>query len=360
MAGVEEQPDGTFKLTGVEVFRAGDYGDRGVYSEEDLKTLASRYSPTLCEAPLTLDHVDDGPAVGWVERLATSGALLLADFRQVPFWVVDSLRQGAWKKRSVEIYRNVESLGGAPGYLKAVALLGAVTPEVKGLADVFEDKGRAFARYGGGNYPPTKFEEVSPVDPTPAKPAVSVEDFAAAQTKVATLEAQNKELSTKVSEFGTKNTELATQAAAFKAANEALSARLTSLEAEREHDRAVGAFNASFSAMAQEGRVTKAERDSLLADYLDLPGSNKVKFGADKEGSSRDRYLHNLSQRPIVVPVGGVPITTPATPAKMADPADRVSFSAQVDEEAKKLQAADKNLDYLDACAQAERNLLRK
>src|SRR5690606_32066987 len=48
----------------LEIFRAGDYGPRGRWSEADLDRLAAGYDPALHEAPVTLDHAQTGPALG--------------------------------------------------------------------------------------------------------------------------------------------------------------------------------------------------------------------------------------------------------------------------------------------------------
>ena len=49
----------------LEVFRAGDYGAKGAWSEETLDRLVADYDSGLHEAPVTLDHAQRGPALGW-------------------------------------------------------------------------------------------------------------------------------------------------------------------------------------------------------------------------------------------------------------------------------------------------------
>ena len=117
----------------MEVFRAGDYGPRGSYSEEDLERIASDYAPGLHEAPVTVDHRQDGPALGWVRGLRRAGRLLLARLGGLDRGFLENLKAGAFKKRSVEIYRKLETTGRP--YLRALTFLGAGAPVVKGLAD---------------------------------------------------------------------------------------------------------------------------------------------------------------------------------------------------------------------------------
>ena len=123
----------------VEVFRAGDYGPRGNYSEEDLDRMARDYSPSVHEAPVTLDHQQEGPAVGWIRSLRRMGKVLVARLGGLDAAFLDQLHSGAFKKRSVELYRAAQWTGRP--YLRALSFLGACPPAVKGLADpIFADR----------------------------------------------------------------------------------------------------------------------------------------------------------------------------------------------------------------------------
>lgn len=118
----------------MEVFRTGDYGAKGTYSEADLQQMAADYRPDLLEAPLTFDHAQAGPAYGWVSRLRCDGDRLIVALKGVPQAVRDLVSGGAYKRRSVELFRKLPHTGRP--YLRAVSLLGAATPEVKGLRDI--------------------------------------------------------------------------------------------------------------------------------------------------------------------------------------------------------------------------------
>ncbi|MFW5864375.1 MAG: hypothetical protein ACOCVT_02880 [bacterium] len=117
----------------VEVFRAGDYGSRGKFSEEDLDRIVEDYDPATHEAPVTVDHQQDGPAFGWVRGLRRVGNKLLARLGGLDAEFRKKLETGAFKKRSIEMYRKLEDTGRP--YLKALSFLGAASPVVKGLAD---------------------------------------------------------------------------------------------------------------------------------------------------------------------------------------------------------------------------------
>lgn len=114
----------------IEVFRAGDYGAKGNYSAADLDALVSNYDPAKHEAPLVLGHPQhDAPAMGWVESLKRVGNVLMAKLRQVQPQLEDFVRTGMYTKRSISFYRD-------PLSLRHVGFLGAMPPEVQGLAEV--------------------------------------------------------------------------------------------------------------------------------------------------------------------------------------------------------------------------------
>jgi len=128
----------------VEVFRAGDYGEKGQYTPEDLDALVADYDTQLHEAPVTIDHHQSGPAFGWVRSLRRGGDLLIARLKNLDQQFRDLLKQGAFKKRSVELYQQFQQTGRP--YLRALSFLGARIPEVKGLADpIFHDAGEFVA-----------------------------------------------------------------------------------------------------------------------------------------------------------------------------------------------------------------------
>lgn len=124
----------TPNLVEMEIFRTGDYGPKGSYTEADLDSIATDYRSDLLEAPLTFDHAQSGPAFGWVSRMRREGDRLIAAFKGVPAAVLSLMKDGAYKRRSVELFRALPHTGRP--YLRAVSLLGAATPEVKGLRDV--------------------------------------------------------------------------------------------------------------------------------------------------------------------------------------------------------------------------------
>lgn len=126
-----------------EVFKAGKY-PQGNFTKKEIAQIATNYDPKFCEAPITIDHQQSGPAYGWVDVVKADNDKLKVSFKDVPEEFEKEVNSGKYKKVSVELYRNLEGKG---AYLKAVSFLGAATPQVKGLepikfmeseADIFE------------------------------------------------------------------------------------------------------------------------------------------------------------------------------------------------------------------------------
>lgn len=115
-----------------QVFKAGIY-PQGKFTKKEISQIAKNYDPNFCEAPITIDHQQSGPAYGWVEDVKADGDILKVAFKDIPSEFEQSVNEGKYKKVSVEIYRNLEGKG---AYLKAVSFLGAAIPQVKGLEPV--------------------------------------------------------------------------------------------------------------------------------------------------------------------------------------------------------------------------------
>jgi len=135
----------------VECFRAGDYGSKGVWREDDISQLAQDYNPEKHEAPVTIDHAQAGPAFGWVKRLIARGKVLIAELGDLNEQFRESVKRGEYRKVSVEIYRKFGN--DERPYLRALSFLGAQVPHVKGLAGVhFEEQGEYdVVECGSGN-----------------------------------------------------------------------------------------------------------------------------------------------------------------------------------------------------------------
>jgi hypothetical protein len=111
---------------------AGGAPARIEISGDDLAEMAASYDPRLQEAPVTVEHQRQGPAHGWVAALRVVGDRLQARFKELSASLREWLANGAYRSRSIEMYRPFEPTGKA--YLGAVSFLGAALPAVKGLS----------------------------------------------------------------------------------------------------------------------------------------------------------------------------------------------------------------------------------
>ena len=128
--------NGALEREFLEVFRAGNYGDKGHWTVADLDRIAESYDPAIHAAPVVIGHPqDDAPAWGWVKRLRRVGESLWAQLTKVAPEFEELVRQGRFLQRSVALYKSFPLTGGP--YLRHLGFLGAAVPEVKGLAPIF-------------------------------------------------------------------------------------------------------------------------------------------------------------------------------------------------------------------------------
>lgn len=136
------------ELNGVEIFKAGTYYGRD-YSEKDLDELVTNTNKLIVDgkhrAPAKLGHDESQkyaqesglPALGWIKNLVRRGNSVFADFKDVPNKVYDAIKNKLYDSVSAEIYLEPASereFGIKGKVLRAVALLGADVPKVKGMA----------------------------------------------------------------------------------------------------------------------------------------------------------------------------------------------------------------------------------
>ena len=122
----------------IDLFRAGDHGSKGMFTQEDVQQIADNYKTEFHEAPAVIGHpANDAPAYGWWEKVRRVGDLLQGKLKDdVNPAFEEAVRARKFPKRSVSLYK------GPAGYsLRHVGFLGAMPPEIKGLADVkFDDE----------------------------------------------------------------------------------------------------------------------------------------------------------------------------------------------------------------------------
>lgn len=289
----------TKSLKGVEVFRVGKWNGRD-FTLDDLKGMAEAFAETKTAVMpfLKLGHGDsqdilksDGlPAAGWVDALRLEGEALVADFSGIPSKVYDLLERGAYRARSIEIWRDVKIAGKTHKWLMtAVAFLGAELPAVDGLNDILN----LFAANGGEAL---TFEAAG----EPLRINLGGDDGQEGNK----MDIEQLKAALAVSEKG--RTDAVAQAATFeKAAKDAekvaadAKAETLAAIAERDAEKAkVAEFakkaieaevNTELDKLVREKRITPAQKPALFALMASSSnGEAKFTFGEKKDLSMRD------------------------------------------------------------------------
>lgn len=125
--------DGTLEVA---IFAPGVHNGQ-TWTWQDCNEWVQSYDPKLHEAPSVIGHADQrrsgDPAYGWAESVFWQDGMVWARLRQVPAAFAEAVKNGTWKKRSVEIW--MDFMGTGKKYLRAIAWLGAQPPAVAGLPD---------------------------------------------------------------------------------------------------------------------------------------------------------------------------------------------------------------------------------
>lgn len=246
-----------------EVFKAGTY-PQGKFSKMQINEIAKNYDPKFCEAPITIDHKQSGPAYGWVDKVIAEGDRLKVSFKDVPEEFETEVNDGKYKKVSVELYRNLEGKG---AYLKAVSFLGAATPQVKGLEPI------KFMESESDIY---EFEEESETfsDEEVESLKKQVQDL---EKQVAHFKDSNKKLET-IKSLKNKIAELTNEVSTFKEKaedKEAIEKELDSIKASLKNKE----FNEFIEKQIDDGILVPANKSVVLSILQEL--NSVKKFGED-------------------------------------------------------------------------------
>lgn len=252
-----------------EVFKAGTY-PQGNFTQAEVRELAKNYDPEFCEAPITLDHEQKGPAYGWVESLKEENGTLKASFKDLADDLKEFVQKGKYKKISVEIYRELE---GKKPYLKAVSFLGASIPQVKGMKAVEFKDGESdiyiFDTTGGtgGTNTTNETDELKATIKELEKQVAEFEEKAKKNTEIKELKSQVKDLNIQLTKFKDEAEGKAELARELKEIKENL----------RNKD-----FNEFIDKQIETGILTPANKDAVFSILCDL--DNVKKFDETSDG----------------------------------------------------------------------------
>ena len=256
-----------------EVFKAGVY-PQGKFTKKEIAEIAKNYDPQFCEAPITIDHQQSGPAFGWVESVKADGEKLKVAFKDIPQEFEQAVNDGKYKKVSVELYRNLEGKG---AYLKAVSFLGAATPQVKGLEQI------KFMEAESDTY---EFEEEKPEYKTEETATFSQEEIDSLKKQVEDLETQlakfkesNKKTET-IKSLKEKIAALTSEVATFKEkadGKEEIEQELNNIKTAIKNRE----YTEFIDKQIDKGTLIPANKDVVLSVLKEL--DNIKKFGEDSQ-----------------------------------------------------------------------------
>ncbi len=239
----------------LEVFRAGDYGERGLWTAEELDRLAAAYNPRLQPAPVVVGHpAADAPAYGWVRALRRVGQSLWAQLEKIDPAFEDLLRRGRFRQRSVALYRRFPPTGGP--YLRHLGFLGASAPAVKGLAPVrFADTSAL-----------TFEDEAASIQFSPAAPAAGIpeDEMSEPRSKLESF-LDHLRSSAVPGAFSERLAALEQRLDSLTTDTQAAADKLTTADAERRREQ-VAPF---VESLRRQGRFPPAFEQWGVADFLE-------------------------------------------------------------------------------------------
>ncbi len=263
-----------------EVFKAGTY-PQGTFSMEEVDALAQNYDPQFCEAPVTLDHEQKGPAYGWVSELIADNGKLKASFKDLSPELKEFVRSGKYKKISVEIYRNLE---GKKPYLKAVSFLGASIPQVKGMSPVEFKEGEAdtfiFESFGETTVNPDNTQNMDIADKEDS--AVNVETL----KKLSEAKETISKMQEQIAQMNVSIAKLENNATAYQEAQ----AELLKLRNEITQNK----FEQFLNQKVNDGHLTPSQKDLSLKILMSL--ENVKQFS--EQDSQVDAFKDLLNSLP--------------------------------------------------------------
>lgn len=319
----------------IEIFRVGDYGARGKYSEADLDQMVESFGALPDKPALTLHHDDEKGPHGQVTGVERRGGSLFATLGHLTGEIKAWLSERPYAERSVEIYPPSAETGGR----HALRALSFVTRgKVKGMSPlpVFAEDGRQYVEIAMGD--PEKQEgKPMPEEKKFSEAEVAEREKAAREAEAAKREDAAEKL------FAEKEKAHKAEVAAFAEREKAMNARIAELEKAN-----VRAEIAQFGDRLKLAGVAPAMLDRPgLTEFYEGLGSGEaaaIKFsegGTEKTQSPREWFKSFLESMPKVVPMAHSGAGAHEGPKNFGDdPGD-----AKLAEEARKFSEA-KKVDY--------------
>lgn len=270
-----------------EIFRAGDYPGFSA-SPELVQQIADGYNAELLRAPISVDHRDEGPAFGWVDRLWTTygGRRLHAEFSDLDPSFVQQVAAGRFQTRSVEIYPKLTDTG--KPYLRAVTFLGAGIPQVKGMGRPTFNFSEGASKDAG---------EPVTVDFADGANGASALWFSEPPGEEAKTPSEESEMDPKQA-LSEAQGALDKHASACKAAAQTVNkfSEVTGITLPETAD--VAAIGKAFSDLATKmgEQVTKAKKDAAKAMFDEALKANRIVLGVGDKAEKRTAALIEMAE----------------------------------------------------------------
>lgn len=283
------------EVNNVEIFSTGTWrGNKTItITENDLHEMVNSFNELTTKVTgfrpfLKLGHTEmqrffggesGAPSLGFVSKIWVEGQKVLANFSNVPDALVDLMSKGRYNSVSIEFLPRVQFEGSSfKNVLRAVALLGAELPAVKGLKELSANLMSEFAFEFEGDPAETLEKELEmPNEATFNQKQVDDLIEAAVNKAVDTAKASFSDeidaLKAEIETLKDDNKKLADGKAAVEASMKEFVSASEQKEIEALVDKAI-----------EEGKIVPAEKDKYIAlAQLD----QTVKLG-DKETSARE------------------------------------------------------------------------
>lgn len=196
------------EIKNVAIFRAGDYGEKGSYTEDKLTRMAKAYNEGRHVAPITTDHKQDGPKWGEIKpgSATVKDGVVFVDLDLHPDFL-PAVKNKLYDKRSIELYIGKDPEGNETDHphIAAVTFLGAQRPEVKGLPEIqFSENDSVTIEFSESIYTEPVMDELEQLKAKIAELesviASKDEEIASMGEKVSLMEKEKEEMTEKEEE----------------------------------------------------------------------------------------------------------------------------------------------------------------
>jgi hypothetical protein len=295
----------TFNIEGVEIFAIGKWnGDN--FTEQDLKGIVEASTEVGFDPPVTTDHKQGGPALGWGEQIKFKAGKLVADLSKLPLKLYEAIKRENYKRISVELYSNYTQNGKTwPYVLKAITFLGAdipAVPTLEAISSLYSDDSGKYKWYEYTKTAENKDNGDTKFNKKGGEQMKEKNDTIEVDVKI--YQDTITELKSKVETFSSENTEL-------KGELETTNDKLKSVTAEKEDiakqlkefaDKAVkekaerkeAETKAFCDQLVKDGKLAPASKTKVFDSLMNSDTETKVHDFKDADGNTSKQTQYEM------------------------------------------------------------------